>query len=79
MDFCFLGKSGIVAGWPGDDIYPPQPMVSQMRYVLEKYKAKGKRYEEFVIEGAGHSPHIEKPEQFQNKVLSFMLRVAAGT
>ncbi|MGI9953338.1 alpha/beta hydrolase [Moorellaceae bacterium AZ2] len=72
FDFGFLGKSGVVPGWPGEEIYPPQPMVSQMRYVLEKYKANGGTYEEFVIEDAGHSPHIEKPEEFQEKVVSFL-------
>lgn len=70
--FGFLGKSGFVPGWPGDDLYPPQPMVTQTRYVLEQYKAKGGYYEEFVVEDAGHSPHIEKPHIFQQKVRSFL-------
>ncbi len=72
FDIGFLGKSGFVPGWPGDDIYPPQPMVSQTRYVLEKYKEKGGRYEEFVVMDAGHSPHIEKPGIFQEKLRSFL-------
>jgi pimeloyl-ACP methyl ester carboxylesterase len=33
FDFGTLGKLGFVPGWPGDDVYPPQPMVSQMRSV----------------------------------------------
>ncbi|RPI82514.1 MAG: alpha/beta hydrolase, partial [Chloroflexi bacterium] len=39
FDFGTLGKLGYVPGWPGDDVFPPQPMVSQTRAVLEKYKA----------------------------------------
>ncbi|MGE5633220.1 MAG: alpha/beta fold hydrolase [Caulobacteraceae bacterium] len=75
FDFGFLGKSGFVPGWPGDDVYPPQPMVSQTRYVLEMYKEKGGYYEEFVVKDSGHSPHIEKPEIFQNKLRSFLKNI----
>ncbi|WP_054949220.1 alpha/beta fold hydrolase [Numidum massiliense] len=35
FDFAYLGKLGHVPGWPGDDDFPPQPMVSQMRHFLE--------------------------------------------
>lgn len=64
FDFGTLGKLGYVPGWPGEEVYPPQPMVSQTRNVLEQYKAKGGSYEEVVIADTGHSPYIEKPEEF---------------
>ena len=64
FDFGTLGQLGYVPGWPGADVYPPQPMVSQTRDVLEKYKANGGKYAETVISDAGHSPYIEKPEEF---------------
>ena len=60
----FLGKMGLIPGWPGDDVFPAQPMVSQTRAVLEKYAASGGSYEEVVIEDAGHLPFIEKPDEF---------------
>ena len=60
----YLGKLGMLPGWPGEDIYPSQPMVSQIRAVLEKYAAAGGNYEEVVIQDAGHIPFIEKPEEF---------------
>jgi pimeloyl-ACP methyl ester carboxylesterase len=63
FDFGTLGKLGFVPGWPGEDVYPPQPMVGQTRNVLEQYKAKGGSYEEIVIADTGHSPYIEKPEE----------------
>ncbi len=66
FDFGTLGKMGIVPGWPGDEIYPPQPMVSQTRAVLEQYAAGGGRFREHVIPDAGHSPHIERPDLFNN-------------
>ena len=64
FDFGTLGKLGLVPGWPGDEIYPPQPMVGQTRYVLEQYKANGGSYDEVVIADAGHTPYVEHPEEF---------------
>ena len=64
FDLGTLGKLGFVPGWPGEEVYPPQPMVGQTRAVLEKYKAKGGSYEEVVIADTGHTPYIEKPEEF---------------
>ena len=66
FDFGTLGKLGYVPGWPGEDVYPPQPMVSQTRRVLDQYKANGGSYEEVVITDAGHTPYIEKPEEFMD-------------
>jgi pimeloyl-ACP methyl ester carboxylesterase len=64
FDFGTLGKLGYVPGWPGEDVYPPQPMVSQTRYVLDQYKANGGSYEEVVITDTGHTPYVEKPDEF---------------
>lgn len=64
FDFGTLGKLGFVPGWPGDEIYPPQPMVSQTRAVLEQYAANGGTFREEVIAETGHSPYIEKPQEF---------------
>jgi pimeloyl-ACP methyl ester carboxylesterase len=64
FDFGTLGQLGYVPGWPGADVYPPQPMVSQTRYVLDQYKDNRGSYEEVVIADAGHTPYIEKPEEF---------------
>jgi pimeloyl-ACP methyl ester carboxylesterase len=64
FDFGGLGKMGFVPGWPGEEVFPPQPMVSQMRAVLDAYQAKGGSYKEVVIADTAHSPHLEKPEEF---------------
>jgi pimeloyl-ACP methyl ester carboxylesterase len=63
----FLGRMGLLPGWPGEETYPPQPMVGQTRAVLDKYAQAGGSYQEVVIEDAGHVPFLEKPEKF-NKV-----------
>ncbi len=75
FDFGTLGKLGLVPGWPGEDIFPPQPMVSQMRAVLARYQANGGLYKEIVFADAAHSPHIEKPTQFMDEFLSFLASV----
>ncbi|MGB8343365.1 MAG: alpha/beta hydrolase [Ktedonobacteraceae bacterium] len=62
FDFGFLGQLGAVPGWPGADIYPPQPMVTQLRTVFDRYQANGGHYREVVLLDCGHSPHVEKQE-----------------
>lgn len=72
FDFGGLGKMGFVPGWPGDEVFPPQPLVSQTGAVLDKYHANGGAYEEVVLADAGHSPLIEKPEEFMEAFLAFL-------
>lgn len=60
----FLGQIGLLPGWPGEEAYPPQPMLGQIRYVLEGYAAAGGNYREVVIQDSGHVPFIEKPDEF---------------
>lgn len=68
----YLGQIGALPGWPGPDIFPPQPMVSQTRAVLDAYRQRGGQYREEVIPDCGHSPHIEKPETFRRLLLAFL-------
>jgi pimeloyl-ACP methyl ester carboxylesterase len=72
FDFGFLGQIGAVPGWPGAAICPPQPMVSQTRSVLTTYANQGGDYHEVVLEDCGHSPHIEKPDVFNDAFFSFL-------
>lgn len=58
--------------WPGAEVYPPQPMVSQMRAVLEKYREEGGEYRETVIENCGHTPHVEKAEELRRLLHEFL-------
>ncbi|MEM0995243.1 MAG: alpha/beta hydrolase, partial [Bacteroidota bacterium] len=72
FDFGTLGKMGLIPNYPGEDIYPPQPMVSQTRYVLEQYQANGGKYEEKPMEDTAHSPYIEQPEAFNELFHAFI-------
>lgn len=63
VDFGQLGKIGAVPGWPGEQ-FPPQPMVTQLRAVLDDLRAAGGTVREEVFTDCGHSPHLEQPERF---------------
>lgn len=76
-DFGQLGKLGLVPGWPGEMAYPPQPMVSQMRRVLQRAAEAGGRYREEVLVDTGHSPHLERPQEFERHVFPFLLEHTA--
>ena len=60
VDLGNLGALGYVPGWPGDEAFPPQPMVAQTRHVLDRYGS----YSERVIAGAGHFPYVQRPGEF---------------
>jgi pimeloyl-ACP methyl ester carboxylesterase len=63
-DLAYLGSVGAIPGWPGEQTWPPQPMVAQTRAVLLGYAAAGGRFREVVIEDSGHGPHLDQPERF---------------
>jgi pimeloyl-ACP methyl ester carboxylesterase len=58
-----LGMMGFLPGWPGQEVYPPQPMLGQTRAVLGNTRRR-RRVQEVVIEDAGHAPFLEKLEEF---------------
>jgi pimeloyl-ACP methyl ester carboxylesterase len=71
LDFGFLGQLGAIPGWPGAEDYPPQPMKTQVRTVLEAYKANGGTYQEVILADCGHSPHIEKHDEVMKILMTF--------
>ena len=64
FDLNMLGKVGVIPGWPGEEVAPPQPMIAQTRAVLDRYAAAGGEYLELALEGVGHSAHLERPAEF---------------
>jgi pimeloyl-ACP methyl ester carboxylesterase len=71
-DFGYLGKIGLVPDWPGEEVYPPQPMVSQIRALFDRYAADGGRYREEVFADCGHTPQIEKPDEFRRALTEYL-------
>jgi pimeloyl-ACP methyl ester carboxylesterase len=72
FDLAQLGALGVVPGWPGADVCPPQPTVSQTRAVLDRYAASGGAYREVVLPGVGHSPQVERPQEFAVALLEHL-------
>jgi pimeloyl-ACP methyl ester carboxylesterase len=72
FDLGTLGQLGVVPGWPGADVYPPQPMWQQMRAVLDAYAASGGSYREVEFADTGHSPFIERPDDFRREFFGFL-------
>lgn len=72
FDLNQLGAAGVIPGWPGDDVAPPQPMLAQTRAVLDRYAAAGGTTREVVFDDCGHSPHIEKPDEFRGELLAWI-------
>jgi len=67
-----LGSMGLVPGWPGADVFPPQPMIGQTHTMLQQYQANGGTYREVVIPDAGHTVYLEKPGEFLAAWLPFL-------
>jgi len=63
-DLAYLGSIGAIGGWPGEQAWPPQPMLAQTRAVLDGYAAAGGHYREVAIEDSGHGPHLDQAERF---------------
>jgi pimeloyl-ACP methyl ester carboxylesterase len=70
FDLNQLGAAGIIPGWPGADVAPPQPMIAQTRAVLERYAARDGSFTELELADCGHSPHLEHPEEFRAALLT---------
>lgn len=71
-DLAYLGSIGAVAGWPGSEEWPPQPMVTQTRSLLDRYAAAGGSYREMVVDDAGHGPHLDQPAKFRAALLDVL-------
>lgn len=72
-DVAVLGQMGVLPGYPGADQFPPQPMVEQMRYVLERYRTVGGRYEEQLISGSGHGCMLDHEDRVVALLQKFIL------
>lgn len=72
FDWGTLGSMGVVPDYPGEDVYPPQPMIQQTRSFLRKYVEHGGLFEEKCVSDCGHSPHLEYPDHFLQWVMNFI-------
>jgi len=71
-----LGKLGYVPGWPGEEVFPPQPMVSQIRTVLQRYQAAGGQVQMEMFEGSGHGPCFDAAERWSALFFGFLQSIS---
>jgi pimeloyl-ACP methyl ester carboxylesterase len=67
-----LGSIGAVPGWPGEDVFPPQPMISQIRAVLDAYRENGGRVEIEIFEDSGHAPFLDSAARWSAVFYGFL-------
>ncbi|MBX3098086.1 MAG: alpha/beta hydrolase [Salinibacterium sp.] len=70
FDLNYLGQLGVIPGWPGVEVAPPQPMVLQTRAVLDRYQDQGGSYREVTFDECGHSAHLERPDEFMTALVA---------
>ena len=70
FDFGTLGRLEAVPGWPGMEVFPPQPQIAQTRAMLERYAAGGGSVRELVFEGCGHCPLLERSAEVREQLLA---------
>jgi len=73
-DMANLGKLGVVPGWPGKEVSPPQPMVGQIRAVLDVYASKGGVVESHMLSGSAHGPHFDQADKWNDLFFGFLNR-----
>ncbi len=79
FDLAYLGKLGAIPGWPGDEDCPPQPMLQQIRKVLDRYQASSDAHvREVVLEGVAHGPVIERSDRVAQLLAEVAARPAAS-
>jgi pimeloyl-ACP methyl ester carboxylesterase len=71
-----LGSIGAVPDWPGADLFPPQPMIAQIRSVLERYREAGGRVEIEIFEESGHAPFLDASARWSAVFFGFLESVA---
>jgi len=58
--------------WPGPEVFPFQPMVTQLRTVLNAYRANGGDYREVVLPDCGHMLLIEQQDDVVRLFVDFV-------
>ncbi len=59
----FQGKRAQRPGWPGEEIFPPQPLLTEVNHALDEYERTGGKVTRLVLDGVGHTPYLEKPDE----------------
>ena len=73
-----LGAAGQLPDWPGNDVFPPQPMVTQIRSVLERYAAAGGSVRVEMLPDSGHGPFLDATQPWLAVLGEFLADAASS-
>ena len=59
------GKLRLRADWPGDQLFPPQPLLSQVKFAFDQYEQQGGVVNRLQLSNVGHTPYLERPAEVQ--------------
>lgn len=74
FDLAYLGQLGAIPGYPGEETFPAQPMVEQIRTVLTAYRDAGGEVEEITLEDAAHGMPVETPQRVAEAIAGRLIR-----
>lgn len=71
LNSAVLGLMEYIPGYPARKI-PATTYVSQIKSFLDEYVVEMEPHEKLVVEGAGHTSFIERPEESLKKFVDFL-------
>jgi pimeloyl-ACP methyl ester carboxylesterase len=66
------GKLGLRPDWPGAEIFPPQPLLQQVAFAIDRYEEAGGSVQRLLLPSVGHTPYLEQPVQFQATLVAHL-------
>lgn len=60
------GQLGLRPDWPGEGVFPPQPILTQVKFALDQYEQHGGAVNRQVLAETGHTPYLERAVAFQS-------------
>ncbi len=66
------GRLGLRPDWPGEEIFPPQPLFKQVTFAIDQYGQTGGSVQRLILPGVGHTPYLEQPTKFQSALLDHL-------
>lgn len=66
------GLLGLRPGWPGAKVFPPQPLLTQVKFAVDQYQQRGGSVSHKIFPDVGHTPYLERPLDFQTALIDHL-------
>ena len=71
------GQLGLRPGWPGEGVFPAQPLLTQVKFALDQYQERGGMVRRLVLPDVGHTPFLERPHDVQAALVEHLVANSA--